>query len=67
VFPDVQRERGGVIAGERVRDMKGPELAVSQLISAGLYLPCSALLRLPHLDAVLGGGLQPSADPGEYG
>jgi hypothetical protein len=24
VFRDVQRERGGVIAGERVRDMKGP-------------------------------------------
>jgi hypothetical protein len=24
MFRDVQRERGGVIAGERVRDMKGP-------------------------------------------
>ena len=46
----------------RVGDMKGPELAVSQLISAG----CFPLLRLPHLDAVLGGRLQPSADPGEY-
>jgi hypothetical protein len=24
VFRDVQRERGGVMAGGRVRDMKGP-------------------------------------------
>ena len=40
------------------------ELAVSLLISAGLFLPCCGL---PHLDAVLAGRLQPSADRGEYG
>jgi hypothetical protein len=40
LFRDVQRERGGVMAGERVRDMKGPRRAVAGrglvfMVSAG--------------------------------
>ena len=41
------------------------ELAVSQLILRGCFSLAAA--DMPHLDAVLGGPLQPSADPGEYG
>src|SRR5215472_7711255 len=47
VFRVLQRERGGVIAGERVRDMKGP----AGRVPGGAW--CSGCRRCAHSDEVI--------------